>query len=66
MRLFYIEFPICETVSHIFTWSHFVEFLKISDKLERNFYTQQTQIENWSVKELKRQKKSSLYLRLAA
>ncbi len=66
MRMFYLEFPICETASHILTWSHYVELIKISDKLERSFYEQQTNIENWSVKELKRQKKSSLYLRLAA
>jgi predicted nuclease of restriction endonuclease-like (RecB) superfamily len=34
--------------------------------LERSFYEQQTLIENWSIPELRRQKKASLYLRLAA
>ena len=66
MRLFYLEIPISETSSHLLSWSHYVEFLKISDKLERSFYLQQTINENWNVRELKRQKKSSLYLRLAA
>ena len=66
MRLFYIEFPISEKPSHLLSWSHYVEFLKISDKLERSFYLEQTINENWSIPELKRQKKSSLYLRLAA
>ncbi len=66
MRLFYSEFPISEKPSHLLSWSHYVELLKISDKLERNFYLQQTIAEKWSIPELKRQKKSSLFLRLAA
>ncbi|MDI9363409.1 MAG: PDDEXK nuclease domain-containing protein [Flavobacterium sp.] len=66
MRLFYTEFPISEKASHLLSWSHYVELLKISDKLERNFYLQQTINEKWSIPELKRQKKSSLFLRLAA
>ncbi len=66
MRLFYFEFPISEKPSHLLSWSHYVELLKISDKLERRFYLQQTIIEKWSIPELKRQKKSALLLRLAA
>ena len=66
MRLFYLEFPISEKPSHLLSWSHFVELLKISDKLERSFYLQQTIYEKWSIPELKRQKKASLFLRLAA
>jgi predicted nuclease of restriction endonuclease-like (RecB) superfamily len=66
MRLFYLEFPISEKPSHLLSWSHYVELLKIDDKLERNFYLQQTRHENWSIPELKRQKKASLFLRLAA
>lgn len=65
MRLFYLEFQISEKPSHLLSWSHYVELLKISDKLERNFYLQQTINENWSIPELKRQKKASLFLRLA-
>lgn len=66
MRLFYLEFQISEKPSHLLSWSHYVELLKISDKLERNFYLQQTIHENWSIPELKRQKKAALFLRLAA
>jgi len=47
------------------SWSHYVELLKISDKLERSFYEKQSIIERWSIPELKRQKKSSLFLTLA-
>jgi predicted nuclease of restriction endonuclease-like (RecB) superfamily len=51
---------------HQLTWTHYVELIKINDPLERNFYEQQTKLENWSTTELIRQKNSSLYLRLAA
>ncbi len=66
MRLFYLEYPKGEKPSHLLSWSHYVELLKIPDKLERNFYLQQTILEKWSIPELKRQKKASLFLRLAA
>ncbi|QTA82710.1 DUF1016 [Desulfonema limicola] len=65
MRQFYLVYPICATLSHKLSWSHYVELLKIEDKLERSFYEKQALIENWSVSELKRQKKASLFLRLA-
>jgi predicted nuclease of restriction endonuclease-like (RecB) superfamily len=65
MRLLYIRYPICEMVSHKLSWSHYFELLKIDNDLERSFYEQQTQLENWSVAELKRQKDSALFLRLA-
>ena len=58
MRLLYIEYPISEKPSHLLSWSHYVELLKIDDKLERRFYEQQTMIEKWSIPELKRQKKT--------
>ena len=66
MRQFYIEYPNCATVSHNLGWSHYVELLKIEDPLERSFYEKQSEIEKWSVRELQRQKKASLFLRLAA
>ncbi len=66
MRLFYQRFPICEELPHKLSWTHYCELVKIDDPLERSFYQQQTLIENWSTTELKRQKASSLFLRLAA
>ncbi len=66
MRQFYLEYPNCATLSHKLSWSHYVELLKIDDKLERGFYEKQTLIEKWSIRELQRQKKSSLFLRLAS
>ena len=65
MRLFYQRYPICEKASHKLSWSHFVELLKLDDELERGFYEQQAIAEGWSVPELRRQKSSQLFLRLA-
>jgi len=65
MRQLYTAYPISATLSHQLSWSHYVELLKINDTLERSFYEQQIQLENWSVAELKRQKDSALFLRLA-
>lgn len=64
-RQFYLVYPICATVSHILGWSHIVELLKIENDLEREFYEKQTVSENWSVRELQRQKESGLFLRLS-
>jgi predicted nuclease of restriction endonuclease-like (RecB) superfamily len=66
MRQFYILYPIGATASHQLSWSHYIELLKIEDEIERSFYEKQTLIENWSVADLVRQKKTSLFLRLAA
>ncbi len=66
MRQLYEEYPISATLSHQLSWSHYVELMKIDDKLERSFYEKQSIIENWSIRELKRQKKTSLFLRLAS
>jgi len=66
MRQFYFVYPIGAKASHQLSWSHYVELLKIDDKLERSFYEQQCLLENWSIPELIRQKKSSLFLRLAS
>ena len=54
------------TLSHLLSWSHYVELLKIENVVERSFYEKQSVIENWSIRELIRQKKSSLFFRLAA
>ena len=64
-RQFYLAYPIGATVSHQLSWSHIVEFFKIEDTLERSFYEKQTQLENWNVRELVRQKNTALFQRLA-
>jgi predicted nuclease of restriction endonuclease-like (RecB) superfamily len=65
IRMLYLKFPICETVSHKLSWSHYIEILKLDDELERKFYLAQTLKENWSVRKLKRQKDTALFLKVA-
>ncbi len=67
MRQFFILYPKFQTsgISQLLTWSHYCELLAISDELERQFYEIQCQKEHWSVRELKRQIDSALFLRLA-
>lgn len=65
MRALYVAFPILETLSAKLSWSHYVELLKIDNPQERSFYLRETEEENWSVRELKRQMNSMLFQRLA-
>src|SRR5688572_998982 len=65
IRKLYLSFPICGTVSRILTWSHYYEILKADSGLEIGFYSKQCEKERWSVRELKRQMKSSLFERIA-
>ncbi|MEM6964441.1 MAG: PDDEXK nuclease domain-containing protein [Bacteroidota bacterium] len=66
MRLMYIKYPNISLLSDQLSWGHIVELLSVENELERGFYEKQTILEKWTVRELKRQKKSSLFLRLAA
>jgi len=66
MRQLYVAYRNSAEFPHQLSWTHWVEVLKIDDSLERSFYINQTIIENWSTTELIRQKKSSLFLRLAS
>ena len=64
MRNFYLTFPIFQMLSGKLSWSHYCELLSISDEKKRSFYEKETIQANWSVKELKRQIKTSLFERL--
>ena len=65
MRLFYKKYPISQTLSDQLSWSHYVEILPLEDNLERSFYERQSIVENWSVRELKRQMNTALFHRIA-
>ena len=56
-----------ETLSDDFklSWSHYYELLKIKEPTERAFYENQSIIENWSIRELRRQKKTGLFQRIS-
>jgi len=47
------------------SWSHYILLLTIKETAERQFYEIESTNESWSVPELKRQKASCLYERLA-
>ena len=64
MRKFYIYFPKATTVSSQLSWSHYLELIKIEEKLKRSFYLNECINSKWSVRELQRQKDSLLYERL--
>jgi predicted nuclease of restriction endonuclease-like (RecB) superfamily len=66
MRQLFLRYPICQTLSDKLSWSHYIELISIEHDLERNFYEKQAINENWDVRELRRQKQTSLFLRLAA
>lgn len=65
MRLLYTAYPKRQTLSGKLSWSHYVELLSISDDAGRAFYEKQCIAENWSVRELKRQRNASLFERIA-
>ncbi|MCX7926585.1 MAG: PDDEXK nuclease domain-containing protein, partial [Candidatus Omnitrophica bacterium] len=64
MRMLYLKYPKCQTLSGKLSWSHYVELLSVSDDLARSFYEKQCIAENWSVRELKRQINSMLFERI--
>lgn len=66
MRKFYQTYPNGYESVEKLTWSHICELIRIDDALEREFYSKQCIAEHWDVRTLKRQKKSALFLRLAA
>ncbi|SHL25063.1 PDDEXK nuclease domain-containing protein [Flavobacterium chilense] len=55
------------TLSSFFklTFTHYVFLMKIDDEKERRFYKIESEKNNWSVRELKRQYDTALYTRLA-
>lgn len=65
MRRFYLTYPNLQTLSIKLSWSHICELVAIEDDLERRFYEQTCEKERWSVRDLKRQKDTGLYLRMA-
>jgi len=64
MRRFYLTYPKIQTLSGKLTWFHYCELLGIEDDNKRSFYQKETENSGWSVRELKRQIKTSLYERL--
>jgi len=68
MAKFYEYFPsnsIVATLSQQLSWSHFVELIKISDNIKREFYAKMSSCENWTVRTLRERMDSMLFERSA-
>jgi predicted nuclease of restriction endonuclease-like (RecB) superfamily len=63
-RKFYRVYPIAQTLSAQFTWSHYVICISIDNQSKRLFYETETIKNLWSVRQLERQIISQLYERL--
>ena len=58
---FYRTYPIVQTLSGQLSWSHYLEFIRIENKNERDFYELQTLSNMWSVRQLQKQIRNDLY-----
>jgi len=65
MRLFYMRFPIFQTLPGKLGWTHLVEIIRIDNELERNFYLAETINQNWSSRQLIHEKERGLFMQLA-
>ena len=64
MRLLFLKYEKSQSMIGKLTWTHYCEFLSISDDNKRSFYEKECINAHWSVRELKRQINSSLFERL--
>lgn len=64
MRLLFLVYKKCQTLSGKLSWSHYCELLSITDGDKRSFYEKEAINSGWSIRELKRQISTSLYERL--
>lgn len=65
MRLFYLVFPNGQMLSDQLSWSHYIELIKIKDNAKRDFYLNECINSKWTIEELKRQKTTLMYDRVA-
>ncbi len=61
----FADYQIVATLSQQFSWSHFVEFIKLEDDLKREFYITMCSNEKWSVRTLRERIASMLFERTA-
>ena len=65
MRLFYLEFPILDSLNPKLTWTHYRYILSIKNPNERNYYINQVILNNLSVRDLRREIKNKSFDRLS-
>lgn len=66
MRLFYRCFPICDTLRHELTWSHYRRLISVEDEKARLWYMNEAADSVWSTRQMDRQISTLYYERLLA
>jgi len=54
MRQFYVMFPIRDSLRPELSWTHYRSLIRVSDKDARNYYINESAVNNWSVRTLDR------------
>ena len=65
MRQFYQTYPILDALRRELTWTHYRILMRVENPQARSFYEIESVENNWSARELERQKGSLLFERLA-
>lgn len=65
MRQFYQTYPILDAVRRELSWTHYRILMRVDKPQARSFYEVECIKNNWSARELERQKGTSLFERLA-
>lgn len=65
MRKFYQTFPILDALRRELSWTHYRILMRVDNHQARSFYEVECVKNNWSARELERQKGSLLFERLA-
>lgn len=66
MRLFYRCFPICDTLRHELTWSHYRRLISVENEQARLWYMNEAADEVWSTRQMDRQISTLYYERILA
>ena len=64
MRQFYLAFPICDTLRHELSWSHYRILMRETDAKAREWYMNECVACGWGTRELDRQVSTQAYSRL--
>jgi predicted nuclease of restriction endonuclease-like (RecB) superfamily len=65
IRQFYLCYPKCDALRHELSWTHYRILMRIEKPGARSFYEIESIKNNWSARELERQKGTLLFERLA-
>lgn len=65
IRQFYIMYPKRDAMRHVLSWTHYRILMRVDNPQARSFYEIECIKNNWSARELERQKGSLLFERLA-